>query len=87
MSKVKRIREILDNENDADTALLEEMDEAIIGIYRNPAAEQSFPVYSYLGLIELLLGRDLREEEAVEHVDELINGGLSNIIIIDDTGV
>ena len=99
MSKPERIKDILANENDISTVFLEEFDDALIGIYRNYNTGTSFPVYSYLRIVESLLDIDivpeefgkLREEEAVEYVDNFVmnpnNPQFSEVIIIDDTGV
>tara|TARA_R110002020_G_scaffold470163_1_gene695800 strand:- start:360 stop:659 length:300 start_codon:yes stop_codon:yes gene_type:complete len=99
MSKSDRIKEILVDENDVPPLFLDDFDEALIGIYRNKNTGFSVPVYSYLKLVGSLLGADLipnqfldvREEEAVEYVDNFImnehNPQFSEVIIIDDTGV
>lgn len=99
MSKPNRIKEILVDENDIPPVFLDDFDEALIGIYRNTTIGSSVPVYSYLKLVGSLLGTDIipkqftdvREEEAVEYVDNFImnehNPQFGKVIIIDDTGV
>ena len=93
MSKGERIRETLGDEN-PDALLYDDMDEALIGIYRGDLARQdmqegSIAVYSYVRYIEIL-SFDMSEEEAVEYFDFNVAGGYIGKyqpLIIDDTGV
>ena len=95
MSKGKRIREVLTIEN-PDAILYDNMDDALIGIYRGDLARQdmqesSIAVYSYVKFIEIYIKRDgMSEEEAVEFYDFNVAGGYigeHQPIVIDDTGV
>ena len=91
--KNDRIREILEDEN-PEALLYDDMDEALIGIYRGDLARQdmredSIAVYSYVTYIEVL-SRNMSEEEAVEYFDFNVAGGYIGKyqpMIIDDTGV
>ena len=93
VKKNERIREILEDEN-PEALLYDDMDEALIGVYRGDLARQdmqegSIAVYSYVKYIEIL-SRDMSEEEAVEYFDFNVAGGYIGKyqpIIIDDTGV
>ena len=95
MTKGKRIREILAEEN-PEALCYDGMDEAIIGIYRGDLARQdmqegSIAVYSYVKYIEIYIKRDgMSEEEAIEFFDYNVAGayiGKYQPLIIDDTGV
>lgn len=95
MSKGKRIREVLTIEN-PDAILYDNMDDALIGVYRGDLARQdmqesSIAVYSYVKFIEIYIKRDgMSEEEAVEFFDYNVAGGYIGElqpIVIDDTGV
>ena len=95
MSKGKRILEVLTNEN-PDAIVYEDMDDALIGIYRGDLARQdmqdnSIAVYSYVKVIETYIKRDgMSEEVAVEFYDFNVAGGYIGEyqpIIVDDTGV
>jgi len=91
--KNDRIREILEDEN-PEALLYDDMDEALIGIYRGDLARQdmredSIAVYSYVTYIEVL-SRNMSEEEAIEYFDFNVAGGYIGKyqpMIIDDTGV
>ena len=91
--KNDRIRDILEDEN-PEALLYDDMDEALIGIYRGDLARQdmredSIAVYSYVTYIEVL-SRNMSEEEAVEYFDFNVAGGYIGKyqpMIIDDTGV
>ena len=93
MTKGERIRETLRDEN-PDALLYDDMDEALIGVYRGDLARQdmqesSIAVYSYVKYIEIL-SREMSEEEAVEYFDFNVAAayiGKFQPIIIDDTGV
>tara|TARA_Y100000310_G_C20109981_1_gene546650 strand:- start:233 stop:499 length:267 start_codon:yes stop_codon:yes gene_type:complete len=87
MSKGHRIREVLTNEEYSGT-LYEDMDEAILGIYRK-SPNRIIPVYSYIKYIEILVRQGMSEEEAIEYVDTNVFpiDDMYNPIIIDDTGV
>ena len=95
MSKGKRILEVLTNEN-PEAIIYDDMDEALIGIYRGDLARQSMQevpiaVYSYVKFVEIYIKRDgMTEEEAIEFFDFNVRGayiGESQPLIIDDTGV
>lgn len=91
--KNDRIREVLEDEN-PEALLYDDMDEALIGVYRGDLVRQdmregSIAVYSYVKYIEIL-SRDMSEEEAVEYFDFNVAGGYIGKyqpLIIDDTGV
>jgi len=97
MSKGTRIREILTNE-EYGGILYEDMDEAILGVYR-ARPNNIVPVYSYVRYVELLVKQGMSEEEASEYADKHVfpvDGStelfkstpfVSRPIIIDDTGV
>jgi|TARA_R110002033_G_scaffold8459_1_gene28976 hypothetical protein len=94
MSKGTRIKEIL-TEEEYSGILYEDMDEAMVGIYR-ARPYNIVPVYSYIKYIELLVNRGMSEEEAIEYTDSHVfpvDGStpfvnqLTRPIIIDDTGV
>jgi hypothetical protein len=99
MSKGARIREILTNE-EYDGILYEDMDEAILGVFRD-RLNNTMPVYSYVKYVEILVKRGMSEEAASECADDHISSAkgslvpaavinlriLSQPIIIDDTGV
>ena len=94
MSKGTRIREIL-TEEEYSGILYEDMDEAMVGIYR-ARPYNIVPVYSYVKYIELLVDRGMSEEEAIEYTDSHVfpvDGStpfvnqLTRPIVIDDTGV
>ena len=87
MSKQKRIKEILMDENPTPPTFLEDFDESLIGIYRNYDTGESIPTYSYLRLVECLLEDGISEEDAVEYIDNSIRPGAVGVIILDDTGV
>lgn len=95
MGKGKRILEILINEN-PDALLYDDMEDALIGVYRGDLARQdmqfnSIAVYSYVKFIEIYIKRDgMSGEDAVEFFDYNVAGGYIGEfqpIIIDDTGV
>ena len=93
MSKGKRIREVLTIEN-PDAILYDNMDDALIGIYRGDLARQdmregSIAVYSYTKFLELYIKEGMTEEEAVECFDFNVAGGYIGEyqpIIVDDSG-
>jgi len=93
MYKNERIREILEDEN-LDALLYDNMDEALIGVYRGDLCRRdmqnnSIAVYSYIKYIEIL-SREMSEEEAIEYFDFNVAGayiGIYQPLIIDDTGV
>jgi len=94
MSKGIRIREILTNE-EYSGILYEDMDEAILGVYR-AKPNNIVPVYSYVRYVEILVEQGMSEEAASEHADKHafpidestpFVDYLSQPIIIDDTGV
>ena len=90
MSKGTRIREILTNE-EYGGILYEDMDEAILGVYR-ASLDNIVPVYSYVRYVEILVKQGMSEEAASEHADKHvfpIEGSIQLFrpIIIDDTGV
>ena len=93
VKKNMRIREILEDES-PEALLYDDMDEALIGVYRGDLARQdiresSIAVYSYVKYIEIL-SREMSEEEAVEYFDFNVAAayiGKFQPLIIDDTGV
>jgi len=87
MSKAERIKTILGEENVQQPDFLEGFDTAMIGIVRNPHNGESLPAYSYLNLVEALIAGGLSEEEAVDHLDNLIDPWAIRVILVDDTGV
>ena len=95
MSKGTRIREVLTDE-EYSGMLYEDMDEAMLGIYRGTTQEKAeiiIPVYSYIKYIEILVQNGMSEEEATEYMEIITQATnqrdfpLSIPIIIDDTGV
>ena len=87
MSKQKRIKDILIDENSIPPMLLEDFDESLIGIYRNHNTGESIPAYSYLRLVECLVEDGVSEEDAVEYIDNSMGLWTDRVIILDDTGV
>ena len=94
MSKGARIKAIL-TEEEYSGILYDDMDEAMVGIYR-AKPNNIVPVYSYVKYIELLVTKGMSEEEAIDYTDSHvfpIDGStpfvnqLTRPIIIDDTGV
>ena len=94
MNTSERIREILEDEN-PEALLYDEMDDALIGVYRGDLARQdmregSIAVYSYTKFLELYIKRDgMSEEEAIEFFDFNVAGGYIGKyqpIIVDDSG-
>ena len=90
MSKGNRIREILTGEENSGI-LYEDMDEALIGIYRTQYGT-SLGIYSYVKYTELLIKNGMLEEDAVECADSYVAKGIISVsssytLIIDDTGV
>ena len=91
MSKGNRIRQVLTSEGNSGI-LDEDMDDALIGIYRNEYGI-SLAVYSYVKYTELLIRvKGLSEEAAVEHADTLVYNSIVSDnsyhpLLIDDTGV
>ena len=84
--KVKRIKNMLREENPY-AILLKDMDEALIGLFRNG---KTVGVYSYLKFITKLVLLGKSEEEALEIYEKTaINAERdeNNPIWIDDTGV
>ena len=94
MNKINRIREILEDEN-PEALLYDEMDDALIGVYRGDLARQdmregSIAVYSYTKFLELYIKEGMTEEEAVECFDFNVAGayiGEYQPIIVDDSGL
>jgi len=87
MSKAERIKVILGEENFQRPDFLEGFDTAMIGIVRNLDNGESLPAYSYLSLVEALVAGGLSEEDAVDHIDNLIDPWTVRVILVDDTGV
>ena len=91
MSKGSRIREVLTSEENGGI-LYEDMDDALIGIYRTSYGI-SLGIYSYVKYTELLINvKGMSEEEAVEYADSHVYKGIISDdsyhpLIIDDTGV
>ena len=91
MSKGSRIREVLTDEENGGI-LYEDMDDALIGIYRTQYGA-SLGIYSYVKYTELLINnKGLSEEDAVEYADSHVYKGIVSYdsyhpLIIDDTGV
>ena len=93
MNKTNRIRDILENEN-PEALLYDDMDDALIGVYRGDLARQdmregSIAVYSYTKFLELYIKDGMTEEEAVECFDFNVAGGYIGEyqpIIVDDSG-
>ena len=78
MNKTNRIRDILENEN-PEALLYDDMDDALIGVYRGDLARQdmregSIAVYSYTKFLELYIKEGMTEEEAVECFDINVAG-------------
>ena len=90
MDKKDRIIEVLTEENEC-SILYTGMNEALLGVYRNPELDYSpVAVYSYTRYIEILTEQGMSEEDAIEFFDFNVVGGYLGIhqpIIIDDTGV
>ena len=90
MDKQDRIIEVLTEENEC-SILYTGMNEALLGVYRNPDLDYApVAVYSYTKYIEILTTQGMDEEEAIEFFDFNVVGGYLGIhqpIIIDDTGV
>ena len=94
MNKTNRIRDILENEN-PEALLYDDMDDALIGVYRGDLARQdmregSIAVYSYTKFLELYIKEGMTEEEAVECFDFNVAGayiGEYQPIIVDDSGL
>ena len=83
MSKIKRIRAII--ENNARLMLPIAYDKALIGLYYQ--GEELLPVYTYLALIESHMNSyNKTEEESLEYVEDNIMQNPA-FIIVDDTGV
>jgi len=93
MNKANRIRDILEDEN-PEALLYDDMDDALIGVYRGDLARQdmregSIAVYSYTKFLELYIKEGMTEEEAVECFDFNVAGGYIGEyqpIIVDDSG-
>ena len=94
MNTSERIREILKDDN-PDALLYDDMDDALIGIYRGDLARQDIQegciaVYSYVNFVQIYIDRDgMTEEEAVEFFDFNVAGGYIGKyqpIIVDDSG-
>jgi len=83
MSKIKRIRDII--ENNARLMLPVEYDEALVGIHY--ITDKIVPVYTYLALIEAHMNYyNETEEESLNYIEENIMKNPA-FIIVDDTGV
>jgi len=83
MSKIQRIRDII--ENNTKLMLPVEYDSALIGIHYN--TESMIPVYTYLALIEAHMDFHKETEEAsLTYIEDnlMLNPAF---IIVDDTGV
>ena len=91
MSKGSRIRSVLTSEENSGI-LYEDMDDALIGIYRTGYGI-SLGIYSYVKYTELLINvKGMSEEDAVEYADSHVYRGINSKdsyhpLIIDDTGV
>jgi hypothetical protein len=91
MSKGSRIRSVLTSEENSGI-LYEDMDDALIGIYRTSYGI-SLGIYSYVKYTELLINvKGMFEEDAVEYADSHVYKGIISEdsyhpLIIDDTGV
>ena len=90
-SKAERIRQVLEDEN-PEALLADNLDNALIGVYRPRWEETDLPVavYSVCKIIDELVKDGMDEEEALEFYDYNIVGaymGEFTPIYIDDTGV
>ena len=82
MAKIDRIRNILiDNEI---SILDSTYDTALLGICHSGTG--TYPVYSYLRLVEAFMLNNLSEEAAVKQIEDSIIPN-KDFIIVDDTGV
>ena len=86
MMKVERIKSLLREENPY-AILLKDMDEALIGLFRNG---RTIGVYSYLQFISKLVMSGKTEEEAMIIYEKTVleaERDENNPIWVDDTGV
>ena len=90
-NKANRIRQVLEAEN-PEALLADNLDNALIGVYRPRWEETALPVavYSVCKIIDEFVKDGMDEEEALEFYDYNIVGaymGEFTPIYIDDTGV